>query len=98
MVDGAKFQLKKIDSNDLLFLEDRRPQITFDPYIRSFHSIFNTTKERRFPSPGFEPTTFLIQVNTHKRVFTPKTTVPWPICFLIYLSPIKELNKYAKAV
>ena len=31
----------------------------------------------KLPSPRFEPTTFLIQVNT-KPVFTPKTTVPWP--------------------
>ena len=74
MVDGNS--LKKVDSNDLLFLEDRRLQITFDPSIRSFHLIFDTTKERRFPLLGFEPTTFLIRVNT-KRVLTPKTTVPW---------------------
>ena len=31
-------------------------------------------------SPGFEPTTFLIRVNT-KRVLTPKTMVPWLISF-----------------
>ena len=35
---------KKVDSNDLLFLE--KSQIAFDPFIRSF----DTTKERRFIS------------------------------------------------
>ena len=36
MVDGATSNSKKIDSNDLLFLEDRRPQtivLSFDPSI-----------------------------------------------------------------
>ena len=45
------------DSSDLLFLEKLQ---TADPLIlsfKSFHSILDTTKERRFPSPslGFEP-------------------------------------------
>ena len=38
MVDGASSNSKKVDSNNLLFLEDRRPQtivLPFDPYIRS---------------------------------------------------------------
>ena len=30
------------------------------------------------PSPGFEPTTFLIQASV-RRTLTPKTTVPWHI-------------------
>ena len=44
-------------------------------------------------SPGFEPTTFLIQVNT-KWVFTPKTTVPWLesnfVCFQAYYSVLRN--------
>ena len=38
MVDGNSNSSKKVDSNDLLFLEDRRPQtivLPLDPYIRS---------------------------------------------------------------
>ena len=35
-------------------------------------------------SPRFEPTTFLIQVNT--QVFTPKTTVPWLVFRFSYFS------------
>ena len=37
----------------------------------------------KLPSPRFEPTTFLIQVNT-KPVFTPKTTVPWLFCQILF--------------
>ena len=43
------------------------------PFIWSFHSIFNTTKERQ-PSysalPGFEPTTFLIQASVRFEAHT----------------------------
>ena len=60
MVDDNS-SLKKVDSNDLLFLEEIANRkfhwiLPFDSSIR----FFDTTKERRFPSPGFEPTTFLI--------------------------------------
>ena len=62
MVDGATSNSKKLDSNDSFVpqIADRRPQIAFDPSIRSFTFNPSTQQKRRFPSPGLEPTSFLI--------------------------------------
>ena len=65
LVDGAT-HAKKIDSNLLLFLDRNSTRST--PQKKN-EVLYKS-------SPRFEPTTFLIQVNT-KQVFTPKTTVPW---------------------
>ena len=49
MVDGNSNSFEEGDSNNLLFLEDRRSQIAFDPSIRSFHSVlpFDLQRHKR---------------------------------------------------
>ena len=68
MVDG-RFLLKKVDSNDLLFLENssktansnsnRTEILPFDLRHYFRHHKRKTDILYKLPSPGFEPTTFL---------------------------------------
>ena len=62
MVDGATSNSKKVDSNDSFVpqIVDRRPQIAFNPSIRSFtfgpsHSILRHKRKDNFLRRGSNP-------------------------------------------
>ena len=68
MVDGATSNSKKIDSNDLLFLEDRRPQtivLSFDPYIRSSTPQKKDDFLRRGSNPRPSSSKLVLLANTN---------------------------------